>query len=568
MIAYRGENYLEEKKKIGELLIEAGILSENDLAAILVIQKNTGKRFGEIVVENGNVTEDQLIEVLEFKLNISRVNLKNLIIDPSIPRLIGETIAKRHTAIPIYKENNVLTLAMNDPLNIMALDDVRIATGMQIKPVLATNSDILSAIDRFYGQEGAEKAVEDLKKEFDLAAQILELEEDTTNEVADAPVVRLVNSIIQHAVRLRASDIHIEPAGDYFRVRFRVDGDLQETMRIPKSAHSAVTTRIKIMSSLDIAERRLPQDGRIEMNVEGKEIDLRISILPTVHGEKIVMRLLGRNDILLSKSQLGFTPENIALFEKIIKNPNGIILVSGPTGSGKTTTLYAILRELNKSNTNVITVEDPVEYRLEGVNQVQVNNKINLTFANGLRSILRQDPDVIMIGEIRDSETAQIAVRAAITGHLVLSTIHTNDAASTVSRLVDMGIEPFLVSSSLVGIVAQRLVKRICPNCKFSYSPSPEERLLLKQKIEQPLYKGKGCSFCGFSGYKGRIAVHEVLLVDNQVRMLIDKRASIDYIRSLSAKMGTTSLRDNCTKLVLSGGTTIEELIRVTYSID
>jgi type IV pilus assembly protein PilB len=322
------------------------------------------------------------------------------------------------------------------------------------------------------------------------------------------------------------------------------------------------------MSNLDIAEKRIPQDGRVEMNIDGKDLDLRISILPTVYGEKAVLRLLGRSDTLLSKSQLGFTEKNIQLFNKLIKRPNGIILVTGPTGSGKTTTLYAALRELNKTSSNIITVEDPVEYRIDGINQVQVNNKAGLTFAGGLRSILRQDPDIIMVGEIRDSETAQIAVRAAITGHLVLSTLHTNDSASTISRLIDMGVEPYMVASSVIGVVAQRLVKKICPNCRKEYEPELEERNLLKLEKGQHVYKGEGCSYCNYTGYKGRISIHEIMQVNSEIRELIDKKAGIDSIREMSYKEGTTSLRDNCVKLVTEGITTVDELMRVTYSIE
>ena len=388
------------------------------------------------------------------------------------------------------------------------------------------------------------------------------------DEVNNAPVVRFVDSIIQHAIRTRASDIHIEPYEKNIRIRFRIDGELQEIMTSSKRAHSAIVTRIKILGRMDIAEKRLPQDGRVEMHVDNKDVDLRISILPTVYGEKIVIRLLDRSSTILTKSQLGFSEENIKMFDKIIRSPNGIILVTGPTGSGKTTTLYAVLQELNKVSRNIITVEDPVEYRLDGVNQVQVNVKAGLTFANGLRSILRQDPDIIMIGEIRDSETAEIAVRAAITGHLVLSTMHTNDSASTVSRLVDMGIEPYLVSSSVVGVVAQRLVKKICINCKQEYKPTHSERDLLHLADGDILSRGAGCSICGNTGYRGRTAIHEVMLVTREIRELIDHRASIDELRTAAAKYGTITLRDSCSRLVRKGITTSDEMLKVTYSLE
>jgi type IV pilus assembly protein PilB len=555
------------RKKFGELLIDAEITTKELLEQALKLQKTSGKKLGEILLEQGAVDENQIVDILEFQLRVPRINFNNQYIKPEIPRLISENLARKHTLIPVQREGNLLIIAMTDPMDLFALDDVRISTGLEVKPGIATRREILDAIDRYYGGESTEKAVEDLKKEFDLD-KISEIENEFLDDISNAPVVRFINSIIQHAIRMKASDIHIEPMEKNLRIRFRLDGELQEIMNASKSPHSAIVTRIKIMGRMDIAEKRIPQDGRVETTIDGKDVDLRLSILPTVYGEKVVIRLLGRNDLMLSKSQLGFNEKNIELFDKIIKSPNGIILVTGPTGSGKTTTLYAVLRELNKINKNIITVEDPVEYRLEGINQVQVNNKAGLTFANGLKSILRQDPDIIMIGEIRDAETAQIAVRAAITGHLVLSTIHTNDSASTISRLVDMGIEPYLVSSSVVGIVAQRLVRKICPNCRFAYMPDQYEMKLLSLKSQQPIYKGKGCSSCNNTGYKGRTSIHEVMVVNREIRELIECRASIDQLRSLSMGFGTTTLKENCISLVLEGTTTVEELIKATYSLE
>jgi type IV pilus assembly protein PilB len=554
------------EKKLGELLIESGYLTAEQLDAALKKQKVSGKKLGRFLVEDGLVQESEIVDVLEFQLRIPRINFNDYNIDPTVPRMISESLAKKHTLIPVAIEDKNLIVAMTDPLDLFALDDVKLATGMEIKAFISTSTEILSAIDRYYGRENTEKAVEDFKKEYNFDQ--IENEAEMLSEVNNAPIVRLVNSVIQHALRLRASDIHIEPLEKQFQVRFRIDGDLQEIMKSPKTAHSAVITRLKILGKMDIAEKRVPQDGRVEMNIEGKDVDLRLSILPTVYGEKAVIRLLGRSDIVLSRSQLGFSPENNLLFDKIIKNPNGIILITGPTGSGKTTTLYAVLKELNNVRSNIITVEDPVEYKLDGINQVQVNMKAGLGFANGLRSILRQDPDIIMVGEIRDSETAQIAVRAAITGHLVLSTIHTNDAASTISRLIDMGVEPFLVSSSVVGIVAQRLVRRICANCRTAYTPEHSEMILLKLRDTQPIYKGNGCSSCNHTGYKGRTAIHEVMLINKDIRELIDRKATVDQLRHMAGKLGTVSLRDSCTKLVLNGITSTEELVRMTYSMD
>lgn len=558
---------MAEKKALGKLLIESGIISDEQLTLALDQQRTSKKRLGEVLIELDIVTERQILEVLEYQLKIPFVDLNKYEIDEECPLLINEAMARRHQILPVRRENNDLIVAMTDPLNLQALDDVRIFTGMTVKPIMAMQQDVLSSIDRFYSREGAEKAVEDFKKDLDFT-QISDSDSEALSDVSNAPVVRLVNSVIQHAIRSRASDIHIEPFDKHLRIRFRVDGELQEIMKSAKAAHAAIVTRIKIMGKMDIAEKRVPQDGRVEMSLDGKDVDLRISILPTVYGEKIVIRLLGRSDLVMSKEQLGFSETNIVLFDSIIKSTNGIILVTGPTGSGKTTTLYAVLRELNKINKNIITVEDPVEYRLEGINQVQVNTKAGLTFANGLRSILRQDPDIIMIGEIRDGETAQIAVRAAITGHLVLSTMHTNDAASTVSRLVDMGVEPYLVSSSVVGVTAQRLLRRICPECKTSYQSDRAEMDVLRVREPITLYKGTGCSNCNHTGYRGRIAIHEIMQVTGQIRDLIDKRASMDHIRNVANKQGTTTLRDNSVELVRKGITTVDELLKVTYSIE
>ncbi len=556
-----------ERKSLGELLIEADLITQDQLEAALASQKLSGRMLGEILVETNAVSEKKILQVLEFQLQIPFVELGQYEFDNEAPLLINEVMARRHQVIPINREYNQIVLAMSDPQNLQAIDDIRLFTGMSVKPVLALSTEIDSQIDRFYSREGAEKAVEDISKEIGFD-QITEQDLEQISEINNAPVVRLVSSVIQHAVRVRASDIHIEPFDSNLRIRFRVDGEMLEIMKSPKTAHPAIVTRIKIMSKLDIAEKRIPQDGRIEMTVEGHDIDLRVSILPTVHGEKIVMRILGRSDMLMSKAQLGFSEENAAIFDRIIRSSNGIILVTGPTGSGKTTTLYAVLRELNKISRNVITVEDPVEYRLEGINQVQVNVKAGLTFANGLRSILRQDPDIIMIGEIRDAETAQIAVRAAITGHLVLATVHTNDTASTITRLIDMGIEPYLVSTSIVGITAQRLVRRICSNCKTPYIPDRVELDILKLRDPVTLYRGSGCSACNYTGYRGRIAIHEIMPVNAQIRELIDKKASIDHVRSVAIRQGMTTLRENSAALVLKGVSTTDELLKVTYSVE
>ncbi|MCT4509427.1 MAG: ATPase, T2SS/T4P/T4SS family [Tepidibacter sp.] len=555
---------MEYKKiKLGEILISTGKITQEQLEKALQEQKSSKKKLGQILIDNNIITEEDIIEILEFQLGIPHINLENFVIDEEVPVLISESLARRYELIPIRKERGKLMVAMVDPLNIFAIDDVKIATNMEIEPCICSKHSILSAIDRCYGKEVAEKAIEDFKRQYTVE-NINDLDEEILNDINNAPVVRLVNSIIKQAVKAKASDIHIEPFEENVRIRFRIDGQLQEIMNSAKTTHSAIVTRIKIMGKMDIAEKRVPQDGRIEISIDTKLVDLRISVLPTVFGEKIVIRLLDRSSFLLSKSQLGFTDDNLSRFDKLIENPNGIILITGPTGSGKTTTLYTILRELNKINKNIITVEDPVEYKLHGINQVQVNNKAGLTFANGLRSILRQDPDIVMIGEIRDSETAQIAARAAITGHLVISTMHTNDAPSTITRLMDMGIQPYLISASVVGAIAQRLVRKICTSCKEEYIPSEKEKEVLNIGEDTKLYKGKGCPKCYNTGYKGRTSIHEIMNISKGIRESIDNEESIDRLRTTAIDEGMITLRQNCKELLLDGTTSFEEFITVT----
>lgn len=561
---------IKANKPLGAILVETGVITQNQLDDAINKNRESAvkRRLGETLIELGYTTELQILKTLEFQYRIPFVDLAEIEIDKEAVSLVNEQIARRNTLIPIKKENNTLTVAMADPLNYLALDDVKRVTGLEIHQLIALSSDITNAVERFYSSEEAQLAVAALQDEYRLI-NMDELSYISENEVSNAPVVKLINSTISHAIKTRASDIHIEPMKNDLRIRFRIDGMLQEVMRSPKSAHSAIVTRIKIMSNLDIAEKRVPQDGRVEVEIDQHTVDLRISILPTVYGEKVVIRVLSMlNGEAYSQEKLGFTDKNLELYKKIMKSPNGIILVSGPTGSGKTTTLYTALSELNQIHTNIITVEDPVEYKLEGISQVAVNPRAGLTFASGLRSILRQDPDIIMIGEIRDGETAQIAMRAAITGHLVLSTIHTNDAPSSISRLIDMGIEPYLAASSIVGVIAQRLVRKICPKCKKEYKPDHGEMMMLKLKSPAPLYKGAGCPYCNFTGYVGRTAIHEILPVTREIKDLIEKRATTENIRNMATRQGSMSLRESAELLVLNGTTTTDEMIKVTYSLD
>ena len=559
----------QKNKRLGDILVDANVITEDQLQYALKVQKTTGKKLGEVLTDEDIVTEEEIIQVLAFQLGIPHMDIKKFFISPEVPKLIDEKLARRHNIIPIAKSEDTITLAMSDPLNIFAIDDVNMMTGLEVKPVISVKEDIESAIDSYYESETAERAMEEFKENYDLD-DLSSLDEEMLSDINNAPVVKLVNSIIKQAAKSKASDIHIEPFEDRVRVRFRIDGDLQEIMTPAKETHSAIVTRIKIMAKMDIVEKRAPQDGRIETNLDGKEIDMRISVLPTSFGEKVVIRLLDRSNFLYTKKQLGFTEENLNRFDQVIKNPNGIILVTGPTGSGKSTTLYTVLKELNEISKNIITVEDPVEYQLDGVNQVSVNPKVGLTFASGMRSILRQDPDIIMIGEIRDGETAKIAIRASITGHLVLSTMHTNDTSATVARLVDMDVAPYLISSSVVGVTAQRLVKKICLNCKEEFRADEQQKDILgiDKNEEIKLYRGKGCNLCSNTGYKGRMGIHEIMIVDKEIRNLISEGSTIDTLREINIKKGMTTLRQNAIELTLAGTTTVEEVVRVAYSLE
>lgn len=554
-------------KRLGDILIESGFLTAAELAEALSVQKESGKRLGEVITEMGLMTEFDILRAVSSQYNYPIIDLTSIEVDPKATALLDEKYCTENTVVPIGFDNDQLVVAIDDPLNILVQDDLQFRTGYQIVLMLATRTGIIDTIKVNYGRESAAKAAQELDADFD-SEELAGISDEISEAVNSAPVVKLVNSMIEYAIRAGSSDIHIEPMEDRVRVRIRIDGVMQEIMSNPLNAREAIVTRIKILGGMNIAEKRIPQDGRIQTDINGQPVDMRVSILPCITGEKIVIRILAKNDGNLNRKYLGISDHNNALIDKIIKVPQGICLISGPTGSGKTTTLYTLLAEKNDPETNIITVEDPVEIRIPGLNQVQVNAKAGMTFASGLRSILRQDPDIILVGEIRDGETAEIAMRAAITGHLVFSTIHTNDAVSSINRLIDMGLEPYMVSSALVGVVSQRLVRRICTGCRKTYEPDENEVEMFHLEPGQKLYKGEGCTDCNGSGYKGRIAIHEIVVMTKAMKTLLEKRASEEEMRQLAVKEGTQMLADSAAALCLEGITTVDELNRVAYSID
>ena len=554
-------------KRLGDILIESGFLTAAELAEALSVQKESGKRLGEVITEMGLMSEFDILRAVSSQYDYPIIDLSTIDVDPKATALLDEKYCTENVLIPIGFDDDRLVVAIDDPLNIFVQDDLQFHTGYQIVLMLATRTGILDCVKVNYGRESATKAAQELDADFS-KDEIEGLDAEVADQVNSAPVVKLVNSMIEYAIRAGSSDIHIEPMEDRVRVRIRIDGVMQEIMSNPVNARDDILTRIKILGGMNIAEKRIPQDGRIQTTINGQEVDMRVSILPTIYGEKTVIRILAKNDGNLNRKYLGISDHNNALINKIIMVPQGICLISGPTGSGKTTTLYTLLSEKNSPETNIITVEDPVEIKIPGLNQVQVNAKAGMTFASALRSILRQDPDIILVGEIRDGETAEIACRAAITGHLVFSTIHTNDAVSSINRLIDMGIEPYMVSSALVGVVSQRLVRRICTNCREPYEPDYNEREKMKLEPGQKLYKGKGCQECHESGYKGRIAIHEIVIMTSGMKTLLEKRASEDEMRQLAVTEGTQMLQDSARDLVLEGITTVDELNRVAYTID
>ncbi|NND04102.1 MAG: Flp pilus assembly complex ATPase component TadA [Acidimicrobiia bacterium] len=552
-----------DTRHLGALLLEEGLLTADQLEAAVDSQQESGLPLGQVLIEQGIVTEAQLVRALGDQIGVPFIDLGEEGVDPAAVAVVPDYLIKRYTLLPVAFDNGRLVVAMADPANVLAVDDLRAVSGYEIIPRVATRSELEDAIRR---QATFEESVSDLAE---LAAEENETDDLDGLSVAaeDAPVVKLVNTIVTRAVNERASDIHLEPGESELRVRFRIDGVLHDVMSAPRSISKAVVSRVKIMADLNIAERRVPQDGRISLRVTNRPIDLRAATLPGIFGEKVVLRILDKSTGVASLPDLGFSEFNLTRYESAYRKPYGAILVTGPTGSGKTTTLYSTLDILNKPDVNIITVEDPVEYRLPGITQVQVNRKAGLFFATALKSILRADPDIILIGEVRDSETAQIAVESALTGHLVLTTLHTNDAPSSIGRLLDMGVEPFLAGSSVDAVLAQRLARRLCDRCKTSYEPDKESLVALgwtdEMGYDVSLFRPEGCGACSQTGYKGRLSINEVMLVNEEIQRLIVDRASADRIASAARNEGMVSLREDGLAKVKAGLTSVQEILRV-----
>ena len=566
-----GKGYI----RLGDLLVSAGLITEEQLTAALAAQKGTNKRLGTVLQEEGLITESELIEALQMQLGIEFVDLSKVSIPTELVQMLPKNIAKQYQVVPVKLVRDELYLAMSDPLNFYAIEEVRKASRRKVVPMVAMSSAVERAIQILYGNEGAAKAIEEMKREASASDSSLSLDTSfAANQVGEesanqAPAIRLVNAIIERAVTERASDIHMEPRETELSIRMRVDGLLRDILTVPRELQGAVISRIKVMSGLDITERRVPQDGRFNVKIKDKDIDLRISTLPTVYGEKVVARLLDKSGMRLSRDSIGLSGDDLEKYKKLIRIKNGVVLIVGPTGSGKSTTMYTMIGDLNKRDVNLVTLEDPVEYNIDGVNQVQIQEKTGMTFASGLRAILRQDPDIIAVGEIRDGETAEIAMRAAITGHVVLSTIHTSDAIGTIERLTDMGVEPYLVASALKGVFSQRLIRRICPDCRKPYEATEEEQteLGLTPKPGRIFYRGEGCPACFGSGYRGRTGVFEIFPLGIKVRRMIATRAGRDAIETLlrDPESGFVSLKENAIRLVEEGQTTVDEVLRVVY---
>jgi len=558
---------LSHGAQLGTLLLNEGLITQADLDAALIVQDQSGKPLGRILIEQGRISERDLVKTLATQVGLGFVDLDDILIDGAVTMLVPESLVRRYQAIPIhYDEHGRLVVTMADPSNVFAADDIRAMTGAEVVTVVSPPSQVQALIERVHRLDGevdtmAQEAATEFGSDFEDPGKIDDL-------IEDAPIVKFVNLTITQAVTDRASDIHVEPTEHDLRIRYRVDGVLHEVMHAPKSIQAGVISRLKVMADINIAERRVPQDGRISAKIAGKSVDLRVATLPTVYGEKVVMRILDKTQALLTLDDSGFLPDVLARYEASYRKPYGTIMVTGPTGSGKSTTLYATLNLVNSADRNIITVEDPVEYRLPGINQIQINPKAGLSFAAALRSILRADPDIVLVGEIRDKETATIAIEAALTGHLVLTTLHTNDAASTPLRLVEMGVEPFLVTSALDCVLAQRLARRLCTKCAEPYQPSEGELVEagwpMDTTAEWPtLYRAVGCSHCGRTGYKGRFALHEVLSVTEEIERLIIERKSTEDVKKTAVMQGMVPLRGDGFRKVAAGMTSLEEIFRV-----
>ena len=557
-------------ERIGDYLVNQGLITSEQLQKVLEAQRaaNGAKKFGDVVVELGFMSEVNFAKALAGNLRVQYVDLDNIDINTEAVQLVPEALARKHTVIAINVQGKRLTVATNDPVNFIVLEDIKVSTGMDTVPVLATTSAINKQIGKCYSMQNVDSVVGEITAMNNDLGDMSDLDSESKDRVESAPIVKLATTIVENSYRADATDIHIEPFDKYTRIRIRVNGDLVELMNISSAVHSALTTRFKLISGMNIAEKRIPQDGRFTQTVDGTVLDVRVSSLPMVHGEKIVIRILSTGQIALRKiTDLGMSDYNYTLFESMLRVPHGVILVTGPTGSGKTTTLYAALGEIAKPNVNVVTVEDPVEKAIDGINQCQVNQKAGMTFAAALRSILRQDPDVVMIGEMRDTETADIGIRAAITGHLVLSTLHTNDAASTVVRLVDMGVASYMVATSLIGVIAQRLVKVLCPSCKRPRMSTQEENELMGIPESIQIYEPCGCNECNNTGYRGRTAIHEIIHCTSKVSTIIAAGGGKEEIEKAAKEQGTKLLRDNASELVQAGETSIDELVRATYTV-
>jgi type IV pilus assembly protein PilB len=561
-----------DKELLHKALVEPGTVNETQFKKVLEESATSGVALENILITHGLVEKEELYQAVAKRINVPYIDPSSYVVDQEIMALIPEKMAREHQVVPLFRVANSITIAMVNPQDIGSIDELSLLTGLEVSPVLAPSDSIEKAIDRFYGTGKADKKLADTITVIDQEALPSELKETSLEEkksieeqATEAPIIKFVNQIVQQALKERASDIHLEPDEKTLRIRFRVDGMLRIITEAPATMKTPVVSRIKILSKLNIAEKRKPQDGQFEMQVENKKIDFRVSTFPTIYGEAAVLRILDKSSIMLGMSDLGFSAENLIKFSALIRSPYGIMLVTGPTGSGKTTTLYAALDAVRSEEKNIITLEDPVEYHISLVRQAQINPKAQLTFATGLRSILRQDPDIIMVGEIRDGETAEIAVQAALTGHLVLSTLHTNNACGSLTRLIDMGIEPFLVASTVIGVLAQRLVRRICESCKEPYQTMSQLSGHLNLSADTKLFKGKGCPECNNTGYRGRVALYELLIVDNTIRrMIVEKQTSEDIQKYLTTR-NFKSMRDDGLEKVRKGMTTLEEVLRITH---